>query len=144
MIVVYPGEIPGGKVNETHPASQIDILPTMLDYAQIEPDLNFTGKSLRTIIDDPQASWREYIVVELADYKPDPTRKGRMLRLKQYKYNIYSTGEEQLFDLQSDPGEMQNLVGESEFKDIRLECRKNLKTWAEETNDDFALSILTN
>jgi hypothetical protein len=116
----------------------------MLDYAQIEPDLYFTGKSLRTIIDDPLASWRDYIVVELADFKPDPTRKGRMLRIGQYKYNIYSTGEEQLFNLQTDPGEMQNLIGKSEFEDIRLGCRKNLKTWADETDDVFALSILTN
>ena len=144
MIVVYPSEIPAGQSNETHPTSQIDILPTMLDYAQIEPDLNFTGKSLRTIIDDPQASWRDYIVVELADFKPDPTRKGRMLRLNQYKYNIYSTGEEQLFDLQIDPGEMQNLIGKREFEDIHFDCRQSLKAWAEETNDDFTLSILTN
>jgi arylsulfatase A-like enzyme len=144
MIVVYPGEIPAGKTNEAHPTSQIDILPTMLDYAQIEPDLDFTGKSLRTIIDDPKASWREYIVVELADFKPDPTRKGRMLRIDQFKYNIYSSGEEQLFNLQTDPGEMENLIGKSEFEDVRLACRKNLETWAQESNDDFAHSILTN
>jgi arylsulfatase A-like enzyme len=144
MIVVYPGEIPAGKSNETHPISQIDILPTMLDYAQIEPDVEFTGKSMRTIIEDPTANWRDFVVVELADFKPDPTRKGRMLRKAQYKYNIYSTGEEQLFNLRTDPGEMQNLIGKSEFEDIRLSCRKDLKMWAEETKDDFALGILEN
>jgi arylsulfatase A-like enzyme len=144
MIVVYPGEIPAGKSNETHPISQIDILPTMLDYAQIEPDVDFTGKSLRTIIEDPTANWRDFVVVELADFKPDPTRKGRMLRKAQYKYNIYSTGEEQLFNLRTDPGEMQNLNANPEFSEIREDCRNRLKLWAESTNDDFALQILAN
>ena len=81
--------------------------------------------------------------MELADFKPDPTRKGRMLRKDQFKYNIFSTGEEQLFNLLTDPGEMQNLIGKSEFENIRLGYRKDLKTWAEETNDDFAIDILT-
>lgn len=142
MIVVYPREIPAGKIDEIHPISQIDILPTMLDYAQIEPDMDFTGKSLRTIIRDPSVSWRDYLVVELADFKPDPTRKGRMLRTGPYKYNIYSTGEEQLFNLQTDPGEMQNLIHKSGFEDIRLKCRENLKTWADQTKDDFTFEIL--
>jgi arylsulfatase A-like enzyme len=144
MIVVYPGEIPAGLTNEIHPISQIDILPTMLDYAQIKPDADFTGKSLRTIIEDPSANWRDDIVLELADYKPDRSRKGRMLRTGHYKYNIYSTGEEQLFNLQTDPGEMQNLTASPEFSEIREDCRNRLKLWAESRNDDFALKILAN
>jgi len=141
MILVYPGEVPAGKVNQ-YLTSQIDILPTMLDYAQIEPKTNFTGKSLKNIIDDPLFGWREYLVVELADYKPDPTRKGRMLRINDFKYNIYSTGEEQLFNLQDDPGETQNLIRKIGFEDIRLGCRDSLRSWAKTTKDTFALSVL--
>ncbi len=142
MIMVYPGKIPQGITNKTHLVSQIDILPTMLEYASIKSDLSFTGNSLKTIIEDQQASWRDYLVVELADYKKDPTRKGRLLRLGNYKYNIFSTGEEQLFDLENDPGEMINLAGESVIKDVRAKCRQNLKQWAVKTNDDFALQII--
>jgi hypothetical protein len=67
-----------------------------------------------------------------------------MMRLNQYKYNIYSTGEEQLFNLRTDPGEMQNLNANPEFSEIREDCRDRLKLWAESTNDDFALQILAN
>jgi hypothetical protein len=114
----------------------------MLDYARIEPEMNFTGKSLKTIIEDPLADWRDYLVVELADYKPDPLRKGRLIRMDQYKYNIYSTGEEQLFNLNSDPGEMHNLIGQSGFEYIRTACKDSLWRWAESTNDHFSLTLL--
>ena len=143
MIFVYPGEIPAGIINQKNLVSQIDILPTMLDYAQIESEADFTGESLRSIMDDPSAVGRDYLVVELADYKPDSTRKGRMLRLNQYKYNIYSTGEEQLFNLQSDPGEMQNLIRNREYEEIRQACRDSLQIWAQSTKDEFALAVLT-
>ena len=141
MIVVYPGEISAGRSNGNL-VSQIDILPTMLDYARIEPEMSFTGKSLRTIIEDPLADWRDCLVVELADYKRDTLRKGRMLRMDQYKYNIYSTGEEQLFNLNGDPGEMHNLIGESGFEYIRTACQDSLWRWAESTNDHFSLTLL--
>ncbi len=142
MIVVYPGMIPAGKTDNNHLISQIDILPTMLDYAGIEEDIPFTGKSLKLLIDSESANWRDYLVVELADFKQDTSRKGRMLRMGQYKYNIYSTGEEQLFNLLNDPGEMQNLMGEREFEPIRKKCRENLQEWAEKTKDSFALEVL--
>lgn len=144
MIVVYPGKIPGGKTDEQNLASQIDILPTMLAYANIETEIPFTGKSLKTVMDDQAAPWRDFLVVELADFKKDSTRKGRMVRADQYKYNLYSTGEEQLFDLQTDPGEMHNLIGTREFEPIREKSRKNLQEWAEKTRDSFALEMLGN
>lgn len=143
MIVVYPGKIPAGKTDNSNLISQIDILPTMLDYAGIEEDIPFTGESLRLLIDGQSANWRDCLIVELADFKKDTSRKGRMLRMDQYKYNIYSTGEEQLFNLQNDPGEMQNLVGEHEFFQIRGKCRENLWEWAEKTKDSFALEALS-
>lgn len=144
MIVSWPGKIPTGKIDNKHLMSQIDILPTMLDYAEIKTNLAFTGKSLRSIADDQAATWRDYLVVELADYKKDTTRKGRMVCTDNYKYNIFSTGEEQLFDLENDPGEMNNLADEPDLKMISDKCRQNLKQWAIKTDDYFALQILKN
>ena len=50
-------------------------------------------------------------MTELADDTRDRSRKGRMVRTVQYKYNVYSHGarSEQLFDLKHDPGETQKL-----------------------------------
>lgn len=142
MIVAYPGKIPAGKVDDKHLVSQIDILPTMLNFANVQSELVFSGKSMKPIIEDQQAGWRDYLVTELADFKPDSTRKGRMLRTQDFKYNIYSSREEQLFDLKNDPGEMKNLAGNDDFKTIREKCRKNLKQWAKKTKDHFTVQII--
>ena len=141
MIVSYPDKISSGKIDESHLVSQIDIVPTLCDYAGIETDVPFTGKSMRSIIDDPKGNWRDYLVVELADFKPDPTRKGRMVRTSDYKYNIYSKGErnEQLFDLSKDKGEKNNLALKKEYGDIRKDHMTYLREWIEETNDNFVV-----
>ncbi|MCK5209916.1 MAG: sulfatase-like hydrolase/transferase, partial [Cyclobacteriaceae bacterium] len=85
LILSWPGQITAGLVDQKHLVSQIDILPTLCDYAGIDASVSFTGESLRAIVENPAADWREYLVVELADYKPDSSRKGRMLRSSQYK-----------------------------------------------------------
>ncbi len=142
MIVVYPGKIPAGKLDQGHLISLTDILPTMIDYSQVQTKTAFTGKSLKPIIENSKTEWRDYVVVELADFKKDASRKGRMVRTKDFKYNIYSTGEEQLFHLIEDPGETQNLADEPTLSIIKSQCRQYLSQWAEATKDSFAINIL--
>jgi len=65
---------------------------------------------------------------------------GRMLRTKDFKYCIYDNGEkrEQLFDIEKDPGEMNNLAYNSAYLTVLQKHRELLTEWAEETNDkDF-------
>lgn len=106
FIVSWKEHIPIGRIDEKHLVSQIDIVPTLCDYADIKNIPPFTGRSIRPIIEDPLAEWRDFLVVELADYQPDRSRKGRMVRTNSYKYNVYSSGanNEQFFDLIEDPG----------------------------------------
>ncbi len=139
LIFCWPGHIPQKKTDETHLVSQIDILPTLCDYSDIEANANFTGASMRDIIQNDDAEWRKYLVVELADYKPDSSRKGRMLRTERYKYNIFSEGKrnEQLFDLIKDPGEIKNLAQIPEFSDVKSSHIEHLKQWMAHTSDSL-------
>ena len=139
MIISWKDHVPSGIVDQSHLVSQIDIVPTLCDYAGIQVPTEFTGKSWRSIIEDPSSDWRNHLVVELADYKPDRTRKGRMLRTERFKYNVYSRGEnnEQFFDLQNDPGEMVNLIDDPS-KDLDIQKhREYLDKWIERTNDTY-------
>jgi arylsulfatase A-like enzyme len=143
FILTFPGKTQAGKMQESL-VSQIDILPTMLDFAGIQTNLTFTGKSLKSIIENPIHKWREFLVTELADFKPDSTRKGRMVRFGSMKYIIYSTNEEQLFNLEKDPGEMTNL-SKIEACTPEIETgRKYLKQWAAKTNDGFVNQLIIN
>jgi arylsulfatase A-like enzyme len=139
FILTWPGQIPAGRVDQQHLVSQIDILPTLCDFAGISPEVTFTGRSLRPVIDNPDTAWREYIVVELADFKPDPARKGRMVRSQHFKYNVYNQGKhnEQLFDLRNDPGETLNLASEPLLQEIKMRHRMYLRDWLLATGDNF-------
>ena len=137
FIIAWRGHIPAGRKDSLHLISQIDIVPTLCDYAGIAPEISFTGRSLRPVIEDPGTGWRDFLVVELADYKPDRSRKGRMIRTPNFKYNVYTHGErnEQFFDLVSDPGEMKNLIDDGGSRNEIDRHRQLLERWMLMTRD---------
>ena len=140
LIISWKNNIPAGIKDHQHLVSQIDILPTLCDYARIDKTPSFTGKSLRKIIEKPASGWRDYLVVELADFKPDPNRKGRMVRTADFKYNVYSKGEdnEQFFNLRNDPGECINLARNPAYEKEINNHRQLLKEWMDKTGDYFS------
>lgn len=141
MILYDPGMKRKGAVSHQL-VSQIDITPTLLDYAGIEIADTLPGQSLKTLLKDNEP-WRDALVVELADFKRDKSRKGRMLRTGDFKYNLFSTYEEQLFNLAEDPGELKDLSRLEAYKEMKLKLRKMLQQWAVDTNDDFTLGLLS-
>ncbi len=140
MIVRWPKHIPAGRTDTVHLTSQLDVLPTFCDYAGIPQHPDFRGRSLKAIIDRPTGPWHDYIVTELADDNRTLSRKGRLLRSRQYKYNVYSHGtrNEQLFDLLHDPGETQNLAYEPTMQGVVRQHRTWLRQWREKTSDMFS------
>ncbi|MCK5700559.1 MAG: sulfatase-like hydrolase/transferase, partial [Cyclobacteriaceae bacterium] len=137
FIISWKGKITPG-VNQRL-ISGLDVLPTMCDYAGIDMPASFLGKSLKSVLENPEAESNGFVVTELATDPKNPEWKGRMIRMNQYKYNLYSKGErnEQLFDLADDPGEMQNLASESNMQEVKESLRNKLVKWMEETDDDF-------
>ncbi len=144
MLISYPGHIKTNLVDEVHLVSQIDIVPTLCDYAGLQTHTEFTGRSMRPIIEDKEVDWRDHIVVELADFKPDRTGKGRMVRTSKYKFNVYSHGARnmQLFDLSTDPGEQRNLAIRPEARPVVERHLKHLKEWIDQTDDHFIIPEL--
>ena len=60
-----------------------------------------------------------------------------MVRTKRFKYCIYGSGNhrEQLIDMVNDSGEMKNLAGDEEYKDVLEKHRRLLQDWIKETGD---------
>ena len=101
-VMRYPGVIPAGRV-VGQITELIDILPTLLDYAGIPPAGTEEGLSMRGLIENPvDSSWKNEAFAEFAlNYVM--ARKGK------WKYNRHPGDLNQLFDLESDPGERINL-----------------------------------
>lgn len=63
LMFSWPAEISAGTTYESL-VSAIDLAPTLLDVAGVEPPLNMQGRSIRAMFTDPQAPGRNYIFSE--------------------------------------------------------------------------------
>jgi len=131
FIMSFKGVIPEGVVDDTHLVSNgLDLLPTFCDYAGIEIPEKLHGVSMRSLAEGRNIRrWRDFVVSE--------SQLGRMLRTDRFKYCIFASGEnrEQLTDLKNDPGEMRNLAGIEQYKDVLDMHRRLLRQWIERTGD---------
>jgi len=139
LIVSGAGVRRRGAVDSRTLVSGLDILPTLCDFAGIPAPPAARGLSLRPVCDGVEFK-RPFVVSELCEYG-EPTHQGRMLRTARHKYIVFNGGArpEQLFDLQSDPGELYNLAWRSEAKAELSRHRNLLKSWINETADDFKM-----
>jgi N-sulfoglucosamine sulfohydrolase len=65
--------------------SSVDILPTVLDAAGIEIPGHVHGKSLRPVVSDPRAKWREYLAGEFHCHGSRVFFPRRAIRDSRYK-----------------------------------------------------------
>ncbi len=86
------------------------------------------GKSLRTILEDPSAPWRDAIYYHYCEY-PNihnvPPHEG--VRTDRYKLiNFYRHDGFNLFDLETDPHEMTDLSRNPDYAEILLQMKGRL------------------
>src|SRR5690625_2237162 len=100
-----------------------DIMPTLLDSAQIEIPKTVEGKSVIPLCKDGgEIDWRDYIHGE--HFGQDPFH---YVTDGKEKYVWFSTtGREQYFDLVNDPEELHNIVDDSQYEDRISNLRKKL------------------
>ncbi len=107
LILSWPGVIAPGTVDAGLVSNGLDLLPTLCDFAGVDPPTDVSGKSLR-----PPAEGRQFNTLRTA--LPVESELGRMIVTERYKYMRYDEGDhrEQLIDLVADPGEMRNAIGD--------------------------------
>lgn len=124
------------RVDDSLVSSGLDLLPTVCDYAGLEPPKGLFGKSLRPLTESAKnQALRDYIVSE--------NHTGRMLRSVGFKYCVYREGElrESLIDMRADPGEMKNLAAVPEYADALHRHRRYLTQWIKDSDDKDARSF---
>lgn len=143
FIVKAPGNVgKGTRKPEAIVNTSLDIYQTIIDYAGLNENPGLLGKSVRPIMEGKTNTRHEEIYVEtLLD---GVSTRGWAVVGKEYKYEVYRAfkNNEQLFNLKTDPYEMQNLAVDKEYQGMLKEYRNKLFEWGEKTNDKMLQNLL--
>jgi len=145
LLMRFPNEIDTVTQVDGY-VSLIDLFPTIIDYLEIgtyESD----GKSLRGLIEGTDQEHGNYVVTEW-DYRGE-TEPNYMIVKDGWKliipYTKSSTVLNAMFDLNTDPHEMNNLLGDNPDSDQYLEKAEELRTalleWLEKNNSQHYYGV---
>jgi N-acetylglucosamine-6-sulfatase len=93
-------------------ALMTDLAPTFAAWAGVEPPDFVDGRSLAPLLADRDAAWRHSFVIQRLGLESDERMKpanALAIRTAKHAYIAYNDGEGELYDLEKDPGELQNL-----------------------------------
>ena len=131
FIVRCPAKFKGGRVKEDF-VGLIDLMPTFLDMAGATTDAPMDGVSLKDILEKDAPLERKEIFSESVVLK-EPEHAGCMIRSGKWKYNHYLDGVDELYDMEADPREMNNLCGKAEYAAVAAELKaKVIAFWEPE------------
>jgi uncharacterized sulfatase len=141
LIVRWPGAAPAGGVCHL-PASHIDIVPTILDAMGVTIPESLEGRSMMPTIHNPAVQTNNAVFIEYGRYEVDHDGFGgfqpmRTICDSRYKLTINLLSSDELYDLQSDPQELMNLIDSSAYSEVRNILHDQLLKWMNDTRDPF-------
>lgn len=125
-LIICDPRLPAANRGRVSPALalNIDLAPTLLELAGLEVPAAMQGRSLRPLLSDPAAPWRDDFFYEhLFRNSPSPPTRIEPcegVRTRDWKYTVWvdqaGAGREELYDLRNDPLELRNLAAEPAAK----------------------------
>ena len=129
LLIKYPKEIkPGTVVNKL--VQNLDYAPTFLDYANITIPESIQGESFRALVKGEDVEWRDTIYYTYYEFPGEHHVKRHYgVRTDRYKliHFYYDIDHWELYDLENDPSEMQNVYNDDAFVDIQEEMHNKLE-----------------
>ncbi len=128
MLMQCPAMIKGGTVVDQVVAN-IDIAPTIMEAMGLSQPPHMDGQSFLPLAQGKSIPWREYFLYVYyweQNYPQTPTHFS--LRGDQYKYTTYYGlwDTDELFDIQADPMEQNNLIHNPAFEKTKNQMQNRL------------------
>lgn len=133
----YPGRIAAGQGSDAL-AGGADIAPTILDAAGTAFEDPVDGASLLPLASGCDAASRSSLLVETYGHGFGTIELGRAIIGERYKLIAWQNHDGELYDLERDPFELNNLYADPAFRDTAAGLEAELKRWLSATKDrDF-------
>jgi len=114
VILAWPGKLPEGRRSD-RVVSLMDLAQTMVEALGGAPLPQADGRSFLRHLTNPEAPWidevfAEYCTDTIPDWTGGDAVRQRMIRQRPWKLNYYWGYRPQLFNLQDDPDEVNDLA----------------------------------
>lgn len=126
LLIRYPRSIKAGSESKAL-CMNIDFAPTFLDYAGVKIPDDMQGCSLRSVLDNEGQipdNWRKCTYYHYYEFPAEHSVKRQYgIRTDRYKLiHFYNDIDEwEMYDLENDPDEMNNLYDDASYKKVRQE-----------------------
>ena len=113
LLVRWPGTVAPGSVDE-HLVQNVDLAPTLLAAAGVEPPAGMHGESLVPLLRGEEPDWRNSIYYHYYEgHGPHDVPCHYGVRTRRYKLvRYYELDEWELFDLEADPDELRSVYAD--------------------------------
>jgi arylsulfatase A-like enzyme len=128
LLIRYPPMIEAGSANADL-VQNIDFAPTLLELAGLEVPEDMQGLSLLPILNEEETEWRDELYYHYYEYPGiHAVKRHYGIRTEPYKLIrfYYDVEEWELYDLEVDPGELNNVYESDDYAEIREELHQRL------------------
>ncbi|WP_044218176.1 sulfatase family protein [Flammeovirga pacifica] len=147
FLIRYPNHIKANNVNKNL-TMNVDFAPTLLDYAGVDVPSDIQGKSFRTVLEDEDAEWRDAVYYHYYEFpwwhhvRPHYGLRTDRYKLIHFYYNpeaaknTWIDEDYELFDLENDPNELNNLYGKAGYEEITAQLKAKMDQLQKDYKED--------
>ena len=143
LLVRYPREIKAGSVNSDI-VLNLDFAETFLDFAGAVKPGDMQGRSMRRLLRGKSpGDWRKSMYYHYYEYPAvHMVKRHYGVRTKRYKlmHFYYDIDAWELYDLEKDPNELNNVYDEPDYAGVAAELKGELKRLRKEYGDSDELA----
>ena len=138
LIIRYPGRVPAGKRVDGYNQHK-DLVPTLLELADIETDIAFDGKSLTSLMNGEITSYdSEFYITECTWMRKHGWRTPEWKLIVALEPDFHFKPPVELYNLIQDPDENNNLV--DVHPDIVNVLETRMKSWILQREQETGLT----
>lgn len=131
----YPALIPAGVACDDFVINMLDLVPTILEITESEVPIDLQGKSLVPCFGGKGMPHPRAYALSTYSGQQFGLYTQRMIRNHKWKYIWNPTDTDELYDMETDPHELTNVIGEKSLHEVIKQLRIDLVKELDEAKD---------